>query len=402
MPSLTRHGSRKQELLGIISGLINAKSLVRIVLGKKRPGNTELQKVVLVPVEIRQGYRLKAVLKYPVRDITRILTGDEAISFLTESLEVSFFNADIFSIEETLQFSVLPSGKEKLSVRKQEVKVAADLRHDRIKSRQIETQGNIYLRELGVLDASFAIRRDMNDKFVQINRYIELLSPHLEEMKIDRPLRVVDMGSGKGYLTFALYDFLMKSGQEAEVTGIELRQSLVERANEIARLAGFAGLSFVSGEIATLPAGNPDILIALHACDTATDDAILQGIKANAAMIVVAPCCHKQVRKSFKTPPEWQPVLKHGILLERHAEILTDAIRSMVLEAFGYKTMVFEFVSSEHTPKNLMIVGRRVQVARNGQSGAMDEVFRMMKHAGVTRHHLVDQLISEAGRLGSV
>ena len=105
MPSLTRHGSRKQELLGIISGLINAKSLVRIVLGKKRPGNTELQKVVLVPVEIRQGYRLKAVLKYPVRDITRILTGDEAISFLTESLEVSFFNADIFSIEETLQFS---------------------------------------------------------------------------------------------------------------------------------------------------------------------------------------------------------------------------------------------------------------------------------------------------------
>ena len=172
---------------------------------------------------------------------------------------------------------------------------------------------------------------------------------------------MVDMGSGKGYLTFAAYDYFKNTrGVDISVTGVEAKDDLVGLCNDVARAAEFDGLSFVSGTIDSYHIGNVDILIALHACNTATDDAIYKGIAANASLIVAAPCCHQEIRPQLQSPPMFKDILKHGVMLERVAETVTDGLRSLLLERSGYATKLFEFVSIEHTPKNNMLVGTRL------------------------------------------
>jgi SAM-dependent methyltransferase len=178
------------------------------------------------------------------------------------------------------------------------------------------------------------------------------------------------MGCGKGYLTFAAYEWLSRHAQgSAQVRGIEARTDLVELCNRVANESSFAGLKFETGNIANVPVESTDVLIALHACDTATDDAIAKGIKAGAKLILVSPCCHKELRPQLVPPPVLAGALRHGILLERHAEFVTDALRAALLEWAGYDTKVFEFISTEHTAKNLMIAATK-RSAGGGRSEA--------------------------------
>jgi len=174
---------------------------------------------------------------------------------------------------------------------------------------------------------------------------------------------VADMGSGKGYLTFALYDYLTNSlGMNTEITGVEYRHDLVNLCNDISEKSAFTQLKFTQSTIEDFDPKNTNILIALHACDTATDDAIAKGIEAEADLIVVAPCCHKQIRREMeksKAQNDLQFLTQHGIFMERQAEMVTDGIRALVLEYFGYSTKVFEFISDTHTPKNAMIIGMK-------------------------------------------
>jgi hypothetical protein len=166
------------------------------------------------------------------------------------------------------------------------------------------------------------------------------------------------MGAGKGYLTFALYDYLRNKLQHnVTVTGVELRKDLVDQCNKAAAECGFDQLHFECSSIEDFELKKVDILIALHACDTATDDAIAKGIKANADLIVCAPCCHKQIRQQLKGKEYKNPLLKYGIYKEREFEMVTDTIRALVLERNHYKSNIFEFISSEHTGKNTMLVG---------------------------------------------
>jgi len=182
-----------------------------------------------------------------------------------------------------------------------------------------------------------------------------------------KALSIVDMGSGKGYLTFAAYDYFKnRLGIHVQVTGVEARQELVDICNEVAAAGEFTGLKFVNSNIGEFDVGNVDILIALHACNTATDDAIFKGISANAGLIIVAPCCHQELRPQMRSPEMLKDILKHGVMLERVAETITDGLRSMLLERSGYSAKLFEFVPTEHTPKNNMLVGTRTP------SSAMD------------------------------
>jgi len=194
----------------------------------------------------------------------------------------------------------------------------------------------------------------MADKFRQIQKFAELLSHLVDEAGLpsDRVLTVADMGSGKGYLTFATATLL---GARATVHGIEARPELVALCNRVARETNFPNLTFAAGSIADAPLPACDILIALHACDTATDDALARGIAAGAQLLVVAPCCQKELRPQLASPPVLADALRHGIFQERQAEFVTDALRAQLLEWAGYRTKVFEFVSAEHTAKNLMI-----------------------------------------------
>jgi len=201
------------------------------------------------------------------------------------------------------------------------------------------------------------------------------------------------MGSGKGYLTFAVAALL---GDRATVTGIEARPELVDLCNRIARESHVRNLSFVSGRIGETnapSAENPlDVLIALHACDTATDDALAEGIAAGAALLVVAPCCQKEIRDQLAAPPVLADALRHGIFQERQAEFATDALRAQLLDWAGYKTKVFEFIATEHTAKNLLIVGQRARAAGTPDGPQAARVRDFARFYGIHTHRLATHL----------
>ena len=172
------------------------------------------------------------------------------------------------------------------------------------------------------------------------------------------------------------------------MTGVEFREDLVTTCNTIAQKAGFHSLKFEKGTIADTKLDKIDVLIALHACDTATDDAIFRGIQSGAALIVCAPCCHKQIRKAMNVSNELSNITRFGILKERQAEIITDTIRAMLLEAYGYKTNVFEFISLEHTPKNVMIVGKKTAESNPKKQQILENIVAIKKLYGIEKHYL--------------
>jgi SAM-dependent methyltransferase len=230
----------------------------------------------------------------------------------------------------------------------------------------------------------------MADKFRQIERFAELLGHLLKEAPLpaDRRLRVFDMGCGKGYLTFAASELL---GERAEVCGVEARADLVEFCGGVAAEQGLGGrLSFRQGSIADTPVDPADILIALHACDTATDDALAKGVAAGAALLVVAPCCQKEIRPQLAAPAVLSAALRHGIFEERQAEFVTDALRAQLLEWAGYRTRVIEFISTEHTAKNVMITA--VRGGRKGDAGAAAAIREFAAFYGIRRQALAGHL----------
>ena len=297
---------------------IRKKELIKLVISNQRDNTSDLKSIIISIVEIRKGVRLNFVYRYKTNDITKNFDPDEAMILIKKSLEDDFLNADLFSKNETLRLLITGHGKVKMRSNQPLLKPAVDFTHDHKKERIIATKNNIYLRELGILNVNFEVRAEMNDKYLQINRYIELLEPFIRELHLPDGFRVADMGSGKGYLTFALYDFLTNiSGKATLMTGVESRRELVELCNKTAEKASFTNLKFIRGNIREVALEKPDILIALHACDTATDDAIFRGITSGASLIVCAPCCHKQIRKEFNVTNELKAITKHGILEER-------------------------------------------------------------------------------------
>jgi len=234
----------------------------------------------------------------------------------------------------------------------------------------------------------------MAAKYRQIQKFSELLAglvaelPPPEAAAAPAPLQVVDMGCGKGYLTFAVAALL---GDRARVRGVEERPELVELCNRVAAEHGLADrLSFTAGAIEDTAVAPVDLLIALHACDTATDDALAMGIAAGARLLVVAPCCQKEVRPQLAAPPVLAEALRHGILAERQVEFATDALRAQLLAWAGYRTQVFEFIATEHTAKNLMIAA-----VKGGPAGDLALAARIRAFAafyGIRRQSLARQL----------
>jgi SAM-dependent methyltransferase len=234
--------------------------------------------------------------------------------------------------------------------------------HDRDKRRPIDVN-EPFLAALGVTDAQHRLIPAMARKWKQINKFIEVLghavesAPSLTGGRGERPLQVLDFGAGKGYLTFAVHDFLRHApGGPAQITGVDLKDDMVRLGNAAAGELGLEGLRFELGDVRSYAARPVDIMIALHACDTATDHAIHMGIRSGAAIIMCSPCCHKELRPQLRSPALLQPLLRHGIHLGQEAEMVTDGLRALLLEAQGYDTQVFEFTSLEHTSKNKMIL----------------------------------------------
>ncbi|MEP6923115.1 MAG: SAM-dependent methyltransferase, partial [Pyrinomonadaceae bacterium] len=284
----------------------------------------------------------------------------EGIKIVSELLGKDFFAGHLFTTENDFQLDV---GKKnaRLSVGKPTFKAKRETHHNREKQFLIDPK-NFYLQALGITNETGKILAKQEDKWRQINKFVEIVGELFEnsELKERQEIEIVDMGSGKGYLTFALYDYFNNVRKiEAKVTGVEARDELVSLCNDVATSCNFQNLKFKKGLINDFAFEKTDILIALHACNTATDDAIFKGISAKANLIICAPCCHQEIRPQIIAPAMLKNVLKHGSLLEREAETLTDGLRALLLEREGYATKVFEFIASEHTPKNNMIVGTR-------------------------------------------
>ena len=257
---------------------VNNKDLIKLLLSDRRDKCSDLKNIIVTIVKLKKGYFLNFVYRHQTKDITKNYSEKEGISLIQEALNQDFFCAQIFSKSEDITLQAKPNGKMSLKVTNPSLDNDLSFNHDKTKERLISTQNNIYLRELGLVNANWEIRREMNDKYKQINKYIDLMKPYLIR-QLDNGAQIADMGSGKGYLTFALYDYITNSlRKNTTMTGVEMRPDLIDTCNEIAKKAHFKNLNFKQGTIKDTPFDNIDILIALHACDTATDDAIYRGI----------------------------------------------------------------------------------------------------------------------------
>ncbi|MBS1793051.1 MAG: SAM-dependent methyltransferase [Acidobacteria bacterium] len=337
------------------------ETFVKMTLGNYKGADEHLQKLLLRMVETRKGLRLFFLYRYDTRDTAKNHDFDESVKILRGILGKDFFSGHLFTTENDFQLDIGRKGKSRLNTAKPTFKTKPKLEHDREKRRFVNAD-SFYLRALGITTDRGEIRDKQQDKWKQINKFVETLASLFDKSPLkDRTvLNIVDMGSGKGYLTFATYDYFRNiRGLDVKVTGVDTKSELVGICSDIARASEFENLRFVNGWIGDYELKDVDILIALHACNTATDDAIFKGIKAEADLIVVAPCCHQEIRPQITPPEMLKNVLKHGVMLEREAESITDGLRAILLEKSGYQTKLFEFVSTEHTPKNNMIVGTR-------------------------------------------
>ena len=369
-------------------------TFIKLTLGNYKGAGAHLQKIQVRLIETKKGNRLYFLYRGDSSDTAKNFAFDESVDLVRKLLGTDFYGAHLFTRENDSQLDI---GKRstRLHSSKPTLKKQADLSHDREKHRWIN-QNAFYLNALGITTADGKVHDRSQDKWRQINKFVEIIAGLVEKSDLadTKELNIVDMGSGKGYLTFAVYDYFKNvKGVEVEITGVEQRTELVDKCNEIAKASSFEVLKFVRGGIADIPVDDTDILIALHACNTATDDAIYKGTQTNASIIIVAPCCHQELRPQLRSPEMFRDVLKHGIMLERTAEFVTDALRSLLLERSGYQTKLLDFVPLEHTPKNLMIVGVRGSSA--DRTAEIDrEIAEMKRFYSINEQHL-EKLLSK-------
>jgi SAM-dependent methyltransferase len=381
-------------------------TLGSLVLSKRRQGAGDLDSVRLRPVVLRGEAMLSFVYRHATRDITRNLDPPAAreavIALLDPAGTPSFAHATLHTGEAELQLRISRKGKHSLvrKARPADAASSATPSHDRTKTRALPLELPFWV-DLGLADERHRLVPSMARKWKQIDKFLEVLEHALAEAGVDETgpaPRVVDFGCGKGYLTFAVHAYLQRRfGGAPEVTGVELRADLVALCNAAAARAHCEGLRFVEGDLRSFEPRSVDVMIALHACDTATDHALDLGLRAGARILIASPCCHKELRPQLQSPRALAPLLRHGIHLGQEAEMLTDGLRALALEGAGYQAKVFEFVSLEHTAKNKMILAtRRAEGAGETARRALAEAESLRSFYGI-REQCLERLLRERG-----
>jgi hypothetical protein len=381
---------RIEELLSATKSAFMSGALVRLKLGGYHGSEPDLKSIEVKKITVKDGDKFSFTYRYKTRDIIKNFIQPEALALLRSGLKDEFRSAQLATTEFDMGFE---RNGAKMRLKRTEVsgREAPSTDHNRAKNRPLTATDKPWLKALGIAGKDGVVRNDAQDKFRQINKMVEIFAPLIQAIKTERPL-IVDMGAGKGYLDFALYDYLANvANRPAGIVGVEMREQLVSDGNATAQQSGFDGLSFQAGTIMDFDASGADAVIALHACDTATDDAIFKGINAGAALIAVAPCCHKQIRRQMEAgQPDGrlEVMLRHGIFLERQAEMVTDTLRALLLELNGYKTKVFEFVSDAHTPKNNLIVAEKDGRLGRDRDAVLKQIAEIKTMFGIEQHYL--------------
>ncbi len=396
--------------------------------GAKPALATGAEKIMLRAMQIKGEPHLSVLYRFATKDITKNLAPDAAWQSLTSWLHEEFANAHLVTDTQDLQLITSRKGASQLlRARVAAPAAAATAQHDRAKAHLIDLNA-AFLRPLGITQQSPngmpILVPAMANKFKQINKFLEIFHTALAKSQVTdkADLQVLDFGAGKGYLTFAIDHYLSarNSNPSHTVLGVELRAELVDAGNAIcmslrgtnigdANVAGATHqtLQFVAGDVRTCFAGSScgetyaanqlDVMVALHACDTATDHAIHFGIRQQAAIILCSPCCHKQLRPQIKLPQVLAPLLQHGVHLAQEAEMLTDGLRALLLEAAGYQTQVFEFIATEHTAKNKMILAiRREQPLSTARAAVLSGEITALKSFYGVHEHCLETLLNNA------
>ncbi|WP_417435618.1 class I SAM-dependent methyltransferase [Hoeflea sp.] len=381
---------RIEELLSATKDAFASGVLVQLKLGGYHGDEPDLKAVLVKKITTKAGEKYSFTWRYKTRDTIKNYSQSEALALLRKGLETEFRSAQLATTEFDMMFE-RNGAKIRLKRTEVEGREAPSTDHNRTKNRPLSETGKPWLQALGIAGKNGAVRNDAQDKFRQINKMVEIFAPLIAGLKSEPPL-IVDMGAGKGYLDFVLYDYLATVvARPVRIVGVELREQLVSDGNATAKASGFDGLRFDAGTIAEFDTSGADAVIALHACDTATDDAIFKGISAGASLIAVAPCCHKQIRRQMeagKADARLEPLLRHGIFVERQAEMVTDTLRALLLELNGYKTKVFEFVSDAHTPKNNLIVAEKDGRAGRDREAVLRQIAEIKTMFGIEQHYL--------------
>jgi len=406
-----------EPFVAAVRSALGAGTFESVVLSKPRHGGGDPKAVRVRRIGLRGEPALSFVVSHATRDVTVNHGIDEGLAVLATWLDATaataFAHATLHAEDGDVQLMISRKGQHTL---RRLARAPADdaggdddddddgashprplAAHDRVRERRLPLDLP-FLVELGITDASHRVVPSMARKWRQIDKFLEVLDSALDALPlVPSPLRVVDFGAGKGYLTFAVHEHLRRRfGVAPEVTGVELRPDLVAFCNAAAKRCGASGLRFVEGDLRSFVPERVDIMIALHACDTATDHAIDLGLAAGAGVLVCSPCCHKELRPQMTRPGALAGVLRHGVHLGQEAEMVTDSLRALLLEASGYDARVFEFVTLEHTRKNKMILATR----RDGQSGEPERALAQVKDVkdfyGI-REQCLEQLLLKRG-----
>lgn len=334
----------------------------RVVLsGRRRNMQPLTQRIDIRPVNIKDALYFQVSTNDEKATTTKnYLPGDLPIS---DYLASGYSNILIETLDESFSLHISKKDEPVISVRAG--KYEADLAHDRKKNRLLDPS-DPFLIEVGISDTSGKVKASKMDKYMQVEEFLRLLTPtlthaieagHLDSPLPAKPLKIFDLGCGHAYLTFATHQYLQSFGMSIKVIGIDVRTSSRDRNNEIAKKLGISEtIEFLAEEISKTSLSQADVAIALHACDTATDDAISWALRSEAQLLMIAPCCHHDIQSQLSDSPEpWSLITRYGIMRERLADLLTDAFRMQILKLRGFRVEAIEFVGGEHTPRNLMI-----------------------------------------------
>lgn len=349
-------------LAEVVAGLNKSDSFVRLVLsGRRRNMQTPAERIDVKPAMI------KGEIKYQVMQSDgRAMTTKNysPAEFIALNLLDSGF-ANILLEERDGSISLRITKKGEALIHRTKDSFEADLSHDRSKARLLDAS-DPFLIEVGISDKSGKVKAGKSDKYLQVEEFLRLLVPsltsaisagHIAKPTAEKPLSIVDLGCGHAYLTFAAHQYLTKQGIPVKVVGIDVRESARVRNNQIAEKLGISeSITFMAEEISQTSLNSADVAIALHACDTATDDAISWAVNSDVKLALIAPCCHHDIQAQMVDSPEpWQIITRNGIMKERLGDLITDALRMQIMKLVGYRVEAIEFIGGEHTPRNLMI-----------------------------------------------
>ena len=375
-------------LAEVVTYLEKSESFVRLVLsGRRRNMQTPSERIDVKPVLI------KGEVKYQLTQSDgRAMTTknyDPAEFIALNLLESGFANILLEKKDGSISIRITKKGEALVNRTSDTFEV--DLSHDRAKARLLDP-GDPFLIEVGISDKSGKVKVGKNDKYLQVEEFLRLLAPslnsaisagHIAKPTSASPLSIVDLGCGHAYLTFAAHQYLVEQGIPVKVVGIDVRESARLRNNQIAEKLGISkSITFFAEEISQTTLKSADVVIALHACDTATDDAIAWAVNADAKLALIAPCCHHDIQAQMNEIPEpWQIISRNGIMKERLGDLITDALRMQIMKLLGYRVEAIEFIGGEHTPRNLMIravkTGAAADAAEKSRYDAMISLWKV-------------------------